>query len=670
MRWWGLYTQRRPGIDGGKTATLDPQRAGRRVLHAPRPHATAARSTGEQLRTIAGISHGVRPRHRRHHRPAEHPAALDPHRGRPGDLGAARGGRPHDDRGLRRHPARHPRLARWPASPPTRSSTARRPCGRSATATSAAPSSPTCRASSRPRSPARPSLDVAHEVNDVSFVGVVHPELGPGFDVWVGGGLSTNPMFAQRLGAWVSLEEVPEVWVGVVSIFRDHGYRRLRNRARLKFLVADWGAEKFREVLEKEYLGRALLDGPAPALPPDHRRDHVGVHPQSRRPQLGRRRAGRRPGQRRRPRAGRRAGRHATAPAASASPPTRSCSSSTCPTSEVAALETGLAEVGLSSRPTEFRRGVLACTGIEFCKLALVETKARARTVVGELERRLPEFDEPALDPRQRLPELVRPHPGRRHRPQGPGHDRRRRRVGRGVPGPPRRRPGRRAPAGPQDPGAEVARRRRCPTTSSASAAATSSSATDADERFAAWARRADEEATCDEPSRAPPLYCPFCGDEDLRPVEDDDTAPGRAAPARTCSACPWCGSTTPASPRTADRSRQEAGYDHHRVTRRRATSTRSAGSPPRAPPLVGEEGTGAGPDAHTSSGSRPPARPCAGPPRRSGRTSPSPARWATRCSCTWSARPSPAPTCSSSTPATTSPRPSAPATRTRPCCR
>ena len=49
----------------------------------------------------------------------------------------------------------------------------------------------------------------------------------------------------------------------------------------------------------------------------------------------------------------------------------------------------------MSSRPTEFRRGVLACTGIEFCKLALVETKARARTVVEELERRLPEWDSP-----------------------------------------------------------------------------------------------------------------------------------------------------------------------------------------------------------------------------------------------------------------------------------
>ena len=56
----------------------------------------------------------------------------------------------------------------------------------------------------------------------------MHPEHGPGFDLWVGGGLSTNPMLAQRLGVWVPLDEVPEVWAGVVGIFRDYGYRRLR----------------------------------------------------------------------------------------------------------------------------------------------------------------------------------------------------------------------------------------------------------------------------------------------------------------------------------------------------------------------------------------------------------------------------------------------------------
>src|SRR3954464_13008984 len=124
-----------------------------------------------------------------------------------------------------------------------------------------------------------PSHDVSPETNDVAFVGTVHPELGPGFDLWVGGGLSTNPMLAQKAGVWIPLDEVPDIWAGVASIFRDYGYRRLRSRARLKFLVQDWGVEKFREVLENEYLGRQLVSCPSPASPVGHR-DHVGVHEQ------------------------------------------------------------------------------------------------------------------------------------------------------------------------------------------------------------------------------------------------------------------------------------------------------------------------------------------------------------------------------------------------------
>src|SRR6185369_5180483 len=81
---------------------------------------------------------------------------------------------------------------------------------------------------------------------------------------------------AQRVGAWVPLDEVPDVWEAVTALFRDYGYRRLRNKARLKFLVKDWGIEKFREVLETEYLKRPLIDGPAPQ-PVTHPIDHVGV---------------------------------------------------------------------------------------------------------------------------------------------------------------------------------------------------------------------------------------------------------------------------------------------------------------------------------------------------------------------------------------------------------
>jgi sulfite reductase beta subunit-like hemoprotein len=173
-----------------------------------------------------------------------------------------------------------------------------------------------------------PAMDVVHEINDVSFVGVNHPELGPGFDLWVGGGLSVAPMFAKRLGAFVRLEQVPDVWAGVIGIFRDYGYRRLRNRARLKFLMADIGPEKFRDILETEYLGYRLPDGPGPVTPPtgtaitsgstSRRTARSGSVPRRSPAGSAARSCARSP-----------TSPSATAVTASASPRTRSCSSST-----------------------------------------------------------------------------------------------------------------------------------------------------------------------------------------------------------------------------------------------------------------------------------------------------------------------------------------------------
>ncbi|MFF6793338.1 sulfite reductase (ferredoxin) [Streptomyces filamentosus] len=239
-----------------------------------------------------------------------------------------------------------------------------------------------------------PLLDVAHEINDVSFVGVVHPEHGPGFDVWVGGGLSTNPKLGVRLGTWVSLDEVPDVYEGVISIFRDYGYRRLRNRARLKFLVADWGPEKFRRVLEDEYLKRKLTDGPAPAEPAGRWRDHVGVHRQ----QDGNFYVGFAP------RVGRVDGPTLTKIAELAEAHGSGRIRTTAEQkmivldvveSQVDSLVAALEALDLRVTPSPFRRGTMACTGIEFCKLAIVETKGRGSSLIDELERRLPEFDEP-----------------------------------------------------------------------------------------------------------------------------------------------------------------------------------------------------------------------------------------------------------------------------------
>jgi len=233
--------------------------------------------------------------------------------------------------------------------------------------------------------------DLPYEVNDIGFVGVVHPVYGPGFDLWVGGGLSTNPMLAQRLGAWVPLDEVPDVWAGVIGIFRDYGYRRLRTRARLKFLVADWGAARFREVLETEYLHRSLVDGPAPDLPA-RPVDHVGVHRQ----RDGRCYVGVAPI------AGRVSGtilaQAADLVEAHGGWRVRLTAQQKLivldiEPSRVESLVAALDAIGLSARPSTWRRATMACTGIEFCKLAIVETKARAVTMVRTLEATLADID-------------------------------------------------------------------------------------------------------------------------------------------------------------------------------------------------------------------------------------------------------------------------------------
>ncbi|MFD6418229.1 nitrite/sulfite reductase [Streptomyces sp. NPDC060194] len=392
MRWWGLYTQRKPGIDGGKTAVLEPEELDDRYFML-RVRIDGGRLTTRQLRVIGEISQEF-----------------------------ARGTADLTDRqNVQYHWIRIEDVPEiWRRLEEVGLSTTEA-CGDTPRVILGSPvagiaaneiidGTPAIEEIQRrfignpdfsnlPRKfksavSGSPQLDVAHEINDIAFVGVDHPEHGPGFDVWVGGGLSTNPKLGVRLGAWVPLEEVPDVYGGVIGIFRDYGYRRLRTRARLKFLVADLGAEEFRRILEEEYLGRKLLDGPAPEQPTGTWRDHLGVHPQK----DGRFYVGFAP------RVGRVDGSTLTKIAelaeAHGSGRVRTTAEQKMvildvEESRVDGVVAGLEALDLRVKPSPFRRGTMACTGIEFCKLAIVETKARGASLIDELERRLPEFDQP-----------------------------------------------------------------------------------------------------------------------------------------------------------------------------------------------------------------------------------------------------------------------------------
>jgi sulfite reductase (ferredoxin) len=391
FRWWGLYTQRRPGIEGGRTATLEPYELSDEYFML-RIRSDGGRLSLAQLRTVAGISTEF----------GRDTADIT------------------DRQNIQLHWIRIEDVPEIWSRLESVGLTTAEACGDTPRVILGSPvagvaadeiidGTPAISAiveqfignsslSNLPRKfktavSGSPQHDVAHEVNDVSFIGVRHPELGAGFDVWVGGGLSTNPMYAQRLGTFVTLDEVPEVWHGVVQIFRDYGYRRLRHRARLKFLVADWGAERFREVLENEYLHRRLTDGPPPG-PPPARGDHVGVHLQ----RDGRYYVGVAP------LVGRVSGSMLTAVAdlaeAAGSNEVRLTPQQKLIVLNVAedrldVLAKGLASVGLDPEPSEFRRGTMACTGIEFCKLAIVETKVLAASLVDTLEKSVPEMAEP-----------------------------------------------------------------------------------------------------------------------------------------------------------------------------------------------------------------------------------------------------------------------------------
>ncbi|MEU6015610.1 nitrite/sulfite reductase [Streptomyces sp. NPDC047515] len=392
MRWWGLYTQRKPGIDGGKTAILEPEELDDTYFML-RVRIDGGRLTTAQLRVIGEISQEY-----------------------------ARGTADITDRqNIQLHWIRIEDVpAIWERLEAVGLSTTEA-CGDCPRVIIGSPVAGIAADETIDGTPAvdeihdryignkefsnlprkfktaisgSPVQDVVHEINDIAFVGVVHPEHGPGFDVWVGGGLSTNPRLAERLGAWVPLDEVPDVWAGVVGIFRDYGYRRLRTRARLKFLMADWGPAKFRQVLEDEYLKRPLTDGPAPEQPSNRWRDHVGVHRQ----QDGRFYVGFAP----------RVGRVDGSTLAKIADLATAHGSNRLRTTveqkmlildvaqdQVDSLVAGLEALDFQVKPSPFRRGTMACTGIEFCKLAIVETKARGASLIDELERRLPDFDEP-----------------------------------------------------------------------------------------------------------------------------------------------------------------------------------------------------------------------------------------------------------------------------------
>lgn len=223
------------------------------------------------------------------------------------------------------------------------------------------------------------------EINELSFYGVRREDGRVGYGAMVGGGLSTEPHIAQDLNAFVAPEQAFAVMEAVTRIYRDHGYRKNRKHARLKYLVADWGAVKFRDEIEK-IIGYKLTDAePLPQGFPGYQ-DSLGVHAQQQEglsyigvPVV--------------------AGRLRAEQMEAIADIAKQFGSGeirltvmqnfyiiNIPNDKVAAAVEALNAIELPIDTTPVRRGVVACTGIEFCNLAVTETKERAKNIVNLLD--------------------------------------------------------------------------------------------------------------------------------------------------------------------------------------------------------------------------------------------------------------------------------------------
>ncbi|NHC36817.1 ferredoxin--nitrite reductase [Scytonema millei] len=237
------------------------------------------------------------------------------------------------------------------------------------------------------------------EINDLAFVpafqegsresGVGSREKEFGFNILVGGFFSAKRCEAAvPLDAWVAPEDVVAVCRAVLEVYRDNGLRANRQKARLMWLIDEWGMEKFRLAVETQ-LGKSLRSAAAKDEIDWEKRDHIGIYPQKQ------------PGLHY-------VGLHvpigrlyaqdmfevARLAEVYGSGEIRLTVEQNIiiPNIPDSRLRTFLAEPLLqrfSIEPETLTRGLVSCTGAQFCNFALIETKNRALATIKALEAEL-----------------------------------------------------------------------------------------------------------------------------------------------------------------------------------------------------------------------------------------------------------------------------------------
>jgi sulfite reductase (ferredoxin) len=240
-----------------------------------------------------------------------------------------------------------------------------------------------------------PSWCSVPEINDIGLTAAKR-DGQVGYSIRVGGGLSREPHIAVKLDAFLLPEQALPVVQAVAEIFREQqGLRESRERARMKYLFMreGWTAEKFLAEIQAR-VDFKIAPGGEEQVPDDIFRDHVGVNAQR---QAGLNSVGATVLR------GRLSGDQLASAAELAdrfgSGALRTTVSQNLlfidvPSAKTAELVSELGKIGLQVEGSSFWRGAIACTGTEFCKLAITETKGFTRWIVDELEERLPGFDQ------------------------------------------------------------------------------------------------------------------------------------------------------------------------------------------------------------------------------------------------------------------------------------
>ena len=233
---------------------------------------------------------------------------------------------------------------------------------------------------------------MGHEIQDVSFTAVQF-EKEVLFDLSVGGGLASNKLIAQHIG-YVKQEQILDVVKVISYTYRDHGLREKRNKARLGHLISEWGIEKFTEVVQSK-LDFTILPKQSQVYTTYAKREHFGIHPSkventsyigcavtsgkigadgldklaATLVKFG-----------------------ATTIKATV---TQNFIITDAPTQNADAIVEELATYGIDANPSPFKSRTLSCTGLDFCKFAVSETKAQSADLISFLEKRFPDFTEP-----------------------------------------------------------------------------------------------------------------------------------------------------------------------------------------------------------------------------------------------------------------------------------